>query len=173
MEPSEGFAPVARPDARILVLGSLPGQVSLAATEYYAHPQNSFWRIMQELLGVAGHYDERCALLGDCKLALWDVLRSSVRHGSLDASIRRDSASANDFETFLKSHARIEVIAFNGKKAEQLFRAMVAKEHYQHVRLVGLPSTSPAYAAMSFAGKLSAWAVGLDLDDEKRVDPVL
>ena len=167
MEPSEGFPPVARPDARILVLGSLPGQKSLAAGEYYAHPQNAFWRIMHELLGIAGHYDERCAHLSECKLALWDVLRASVRPGSLDANIQRDSASANDFESFLKSHASIEVIAFNGKKAEQLFRAMVLKQHYQHVRLLGLPSTSPAYAAMSFAGKLKLWAAGLDLDDNK------
>ena len=165
METSEGFSPVARPDARVLVLGSLPGQKSLAAREYYAHPQNSFWRIMHELFSVSGHYDQRCALMSDCKIALWDVLRSSVREGSLDANIRRDSASANDFESFLKSHASIEVIAFNGKKAEQLFRTMVLKQHYQHVRLVGLPSTSPAYAAMSFTGKLNLWAAGLDLDD--------
>jgi len=164
MEPSEGFPPVARPDARILVLGSLPGQKSLSASQYYAHPQNSFWRIMQELFGVTGHYDERCALLGECKLALWDVLRSSVRRGSLDADIRRESAVANDFEAFLKSHASIKTIAFNGKKAEQLFRSMVPNEDYQQIRLVGLPSTSPAYAAMSFAGKLNAWAAGLNLD---------
>jgi len=164
MEPSEGFPPVARADARILVLGSLPGQKSLSASEYYAHPQNSFWRIMQELFGVDGHYDRRCALLGESKLALWDVLRSSVRRTSLDSDIRRESAVANDFEAFLKSHASIKTIAFNGKKAEQLFRSMVPKEHYRKIQLVGLPSTSPAYAAMSFAGKLNAWATGLDLD---------
>jgi len=164
MEPSQGFPPVARVDARILVLGSLPGQKSLAASEYYAHPQNAFWRIMQELFGVAGHYDERCLLLHERKLALWDVLRSSVRRGSLDADIRRETAFANDFEGFLNSHASINTIAFNGKKAEQLFRSMVPKEHYQKVRLVGLPSTSPAYAAMSFADKLNAWAAGLDID---------
>jgi TDG/mug DNA glycosylase family protein len=164
MEPSEGFPPVARADARILVLGSLPGQKSLSASEYYAHPQNSFWRIMLELFGIDGHYDERCALLGESKLALWDVLRSSVRRGSLDSDIQRGSAVANDFEVFLKYHANINTIAFNGKKAEQLFRSMVPKEHYRHVRLVGLPSTSPAYAAMSFAGKLNVWAAGLDLD---------
>ena len=164
MEPSEGFPPVARADARILVLGSLPGQKSLSASEYYAHPQNAFWRIMRELFGIDGHYDERCTLLGDSKLALWDVLRSSVRRGSLDADIRRESAVANDFEAFLKSHASIKTIAFNGKKAEQLFRTMVPKDEYQRVRLLGLPSTSPAYAAMPFADKLTAWAVGLDLD---------
>ena len=130
MEPSEGFPPVARPDARILVLGSLPGRKSIAASEYYAHPQNSFWRIVHELFGIAGDYNERCTCLNDCKLALWDVLRASVRRGSLDADIQQDSASANDFSLFLRAHENIELIGFNGKKAEQLFRAMVPKEHY-------------------------------------------
>ena len=171
MEPSEGFAPIERSDARILVLGSLPGQKSLAAAEYYAHPQNAFWRIMQELFGITGDYHERCASLRNVKLALWDVLRASVRPGSLDADIQRDSASANDFGAFLRVHENIELIGFNGKKAEQLFRAMVPKEHYQRIRLVGLPSTSPAYAAMPYAGKLSVWAAGLDLDDKKRDAP--
>jgi len=146
------------------VLGSLPGKTSIVAGEYYAHPRNSFWRIMRELFGIAGDYDERCTHLSDCRLALWDVLRASVRRGSLDADIQRASASANDFGLFLRTHENIEVLGFNGKKAEQLFRAMVPKEHYQHVRLVGLPSTSPAYAAMPFAGKLQLWAAGLDIE---------
>jgi TDG/mug DNA glycosylase family protein len=171
MEPSEGFPPVARPDARILVLGSLPGRKSIVASEYYAHPQNSFWRIMHELFRVAGDYEERCTGLSGSKLALWDVLRASVRPGSLDADIQRDSASANDFGSFLLTHERIELIGFNGKKAEQLFRAMVPKEHYQNIRLVGLPSTSPAYAAMPFAGKLELWAAGLEIDEKKRDAP--
>ena len=165
MEPSEGFPSIERSDARILVLGSLPGQKSLAAAEYYAHPQNAFWRIMQELFGIAGGYQERCESMRNARLALWDVLRASVRPGSLDADIQRDTASANDFDLFLKAHANIELIAFNGKKAEQLFRAMVPTEHFEHVRLLGLPSTSPAYAAMSFAGKLDLWAAGLELPD--------
>jgi len=171
MEPSEGFPPVARPDARILVLGSLPGRKSIAASEYYAHPQNSFWRIMRELFGVAGDYEERCTCLSDSKLALWDVLRASVRPGSLDADIQRDSASANDFGSFLRTHESIELLGFNGKKAEQLFRAMVPKERYQHIRLVGLPSTSPAHAAMPFADKLDLWAAGLEIDGKKRDAP--
>jgi TDG/mug DNA glycosylase family protein len=163
MEPSEGFLPIERSDARILVLGSLPGQKSLAAVEYYAHPQNAFWRIMQELFGIAGDYQERCECLRNARLALWDVLRASVRPGSLDADIQQDTASANDFGIFLKTHANIELIAFNGKKAEQLFRALVPTEHFQHVRLHSLPSTSPAYAAMPFSGKLELWAAGLEL----------
>ncbi len=163
MEPSEGFPPVAQPDARVLVLGSLPGQKSLAEQEYYAHPRNSFWPIMKEVLGVVGNYEERCTRLADARVALWDVLQASVRVGSLDTSIRRETASANDFGSFLHSHAQIERIVFNGKKAEQLFLAMVPEEHYEHVQLTGLPSTSPAYAAMPFEGKLNLWAVGLEI----------
>lgn len=165
MEPSEGFPPIERSDARILVLGSLPGKKSLAEDQYYAHPQNTFWRIMQELYGIAGDYHERCRGLGNCNLALWDVLRASVRRGSLDADIERDTASANDFRFFLKAHASVELIAFNGKKSEQLFKAMVPAADYQNVRLAGLPSTSPAYAAMPFPRKLELWATGLKLSD--------
>jgi hypoxanthine-DNA glycosylase len=159
---SEGFPALERADARILVLGSLPGQKSLTAQEYYAHPQNSFWPIMQQIFGVVGDYENRCLRLRDNKLALWDVLRTSVRPGSLDADIQRETAVANNFGKFLLAHKRIERIAFNGKKAEQLFRAMVPKELYEHVQLIGLPSTSPAYAAMPFAAKLRLWSAALD-----------
>lgn len=162
MEPSEGFPPITRPDARILILGSLPGQKSLAAEEYYAHPQNAFWRIMTQLFEFTGDYDERCAHLSDNGIALWDVLRASVRPGSLDADIQRESAAANDFQAFLSVNTRIERIAFNGKKAEQLFRTMVPGEHYESIQLLGLPSTSPAYAAMPFESKLKLWRAGLE-----------
>jgi len=163
MELSEGFQPVARPDARILILGSLPGQKSLTDQEYYAHPQNAFWPIMMQIFGITGEYDERCAQLSDNRLALWDVLRASIRRGSLDADIQRGSATANDFRAFLAVNTHIDRIAFNGKKAEQLFRAMVPGKHFEPIQLIGLPSTSPAYAAMPFEGKLSLWRAGLDI----------
>ena len=148
---------MARADARILVLGSLPGQRSLSEQEYYAHPQNAFWSIMKELFGIEGEYAERCRLLTEQEIALWDVLRASVRPGSLDADIRVDSAKANDFASFLGEHTLIEKILFNGKKAEQLFHRLVPTSHCQHLDLIGLPSTSPAYAAMPFKGKLEIW----------------
>ena len=163
MEPSEGFPPIVRPDARILILGSLPGQKSLADQEYYAHPQNVFWPIMMQIFGISGDYNKRCARLRDNRLALWDVLRTSIRPGSLDADIQRKSAMANDFRAFLSVNTQIERIAFNGKKAEQLFRTMVPSKHYEPIQLAGLPSTSPAYAAMRFEGKLSLWKAGLEL----------
>jgi hypoxanthine-DNA glycosylase len=162
MVPSEGFSPVARRDARILILGSLPGQRSIAEQQYYAHPQNAFWRIMRELFGIDGEYAARCEQLRRQGIALWDVLHSSVRPGSMDASIRLDSAVTNDFKTFFVGHPDIELIAFNGRKAEQLFLRNVSDEIIgRWIVRVGLPSTSPAYAAMPFSGKLAAWRAAL------------
>lgn len=157
-ETTKGFPPVARSDARILILGSLPGQRSIAEQQYYAHPQNAFWPIMKELFGVQGGYQDRLVQLLAHKIALWDVLHGSVRPGSLDGRIRLDSARANDFETFLRAHADIRLIVFNGKKAEQLFARFIDSNSVCHgVHRTGLPSTSPAYASMPFSGKLARW----------------
>lgn len=162
MEASDGFPPVARQDARILVLGSLPGQRSIAAQQYYAHPQNAFWPIMQGLFDIEGDYDSRCRQLLDQRVALWDVLGSSVRPGSMDSDIQMDSAQPNDFQDFFETHTAIEIVAFNGKKAEQMFARLVQTRVLPPAtRFVGLPSTSPAYAAMPFSGKLSAWRTAL------------
>lgn len=158
---SRGFEPIARADARLLVLGSLPGQKSLADNEYYAHPQNAFWPIMRELFGVDGAYEERCARLTEKRVAVWDVLHASVRPGSLDSDIREDTALVNDFERFLQEYGQIEKIVFNGRKAEQLFRRMVSASCISDLDLISLPSTSPAYAAMPFANKLELWRAAL------------
>jgi double-stranded uracil-DNA glycosylase len=163
-ESSAGFPPITAADARILILGSLPGQKSLAATEYYAHRQNAFWGIMSALLGVSGDYQSRCGQLTRERIAVWDVLASSVRPGSMDADIRLDSAQPNDFAKFLAEHTGIERIGFNGRKAEQLFRRLVMPNLEPPLpQLISLPSTSPAYAAMSFNDKLEAWASRLEL----------
>ncbi|MBT8082974.1 MAG: DNA-deoxyinosine glycosylase [Gammaproteobacteria bacterium] len=155
---STGFPPVARPDTRILILGSLPGERSIAEHRYYAHPQNAFWRIMQAIFGIDGEYADRCRQLAEHRVALWDVLYSSVRPGSMDADIRLSSAAPNDFGTFFEEHAQIRLIAFNGKKAERLFERFVDPLGVaDSIRRVGLPSTSPAYASLSFSGKLVAW----------------
>ena len=161
-KPAEGFPPIAGSDARILILGSLPGQRSIAEQQYYAHPQNVFWPIMRELFGIEGSYADRCEQLVGNRLALWDVLRSSLRPGSMDANIRLDGARANDFESFLSAHTDIRLIAFNGRKAEALFAKFVTiKRMGDSIQRVGLPSTSPAYAAMSFAHKKTAWRKAL------------
>jgi len=163
MQKSEGFPPVVQSDARVLVLGSLPGRRSLMEQEYYAHPQNAFWPIMNEIFGIGGSYIERCTGLTKHNVALWDVLQASVRPGSMDADIRLETALVNDFVAFLFKYSGIEQIIFNGKKAEQLFHRLVPTEKIQHIHMTGLPSTSPAYAAMPFRGKLSAWKAGLML----------
>ena len=159
---SAGFPPIERADARILILGSLPGVRSIAEQQYYAHPRNAFWPIMNRLFGIEGDYASRCRQLTAQRIALWDVLASSVRPGSLDADIRLDSARVNDFETFFDRHPDIELIAFNGKKAEQLFaRFVTATAMRDGVIRIGLPSTSPAYAGMPLSGKLTAWRAAL------------
>lgn len=159
---SQGFPPVSRSDARVLILGSLPGARSIAEQEYYAHPQNAFWSIMREMFGIEGDYGSRCRQLQEQRIALWDVLQSSVRPGSMDADIRMDSATTNDFAGFFRVHDAIEFVGFNGKKAEQLFSRSVAADAVPaSIRQASLPSTSPAYAAMPFSGKLSAWRAAL------------
>ena len=155
---SVGFPPLARTDAKVLILGSLPSRASLAACEYYAHPQNAFWKIMHIIFGAEGSYRSRSERLIDCGIALWDVLANSVRPGSMDADIRIETAVPNDFERFVLTYNQIELVCFNGKKAEQLFRRMHTFDELQSkLRLVSLPSTSPAHATLSFDKKLAAW----------------
>ncbi len=171
MQCSEGFPPVARSDARILILGSLPGQRSIDAQQYYAHPRNAFWPIMKALFGIEGHYRDRLEQLLEHGIALWDVLSGSVRPGSLDARIRLDSALPNDLDTFLQEHTDLRLIAFNGRKAEQLFNRFVADTAVNRtISKTVLPSTSPAYAAMPFSGKLAQWrrAIRAAGDDSTR-----
>ncbi len=116
---------------------------------------------MHALFGIEGNYAERCNQLGKHRVALWDVLAASVRPGSMDADIRVDTAEANDFKRFLESHPEIEMIAFNGRKAEQLFARFVELPQDMRLKTVSLPSTSPAYASISKSDKVDAWRIGL------------
>jgi len=155
---SFGFPPIARDDARVLVLGSLPGRASLQARQYYAHPRNAFWPIMRELTGASGGYPARCSTLVEHGVAVWDVLAQSERPGSLDADIRTGTAVANDFGHFLAHHRQLQLVCFNGARSQQLFRRFVAPGlPDSDLRYVLLPSTSPAHAAVSRAEKLAAW----------------
>src|SRR5512139_2464129 len=99
---SRGFPPIAAPDARVLILGSLPGQTSLARQQYYAQPHNAFWRVMGELFGAGLDlpYEERGTILIAHRIALWDVCKAASRPGSLDSSIDPRSVIANDFRRF-------------------------------------------------------------------------
>ncbi len=160
---SQGFAPVIEDGARILILGSLPGQRSLSERQYYAHPRNAFWRIMGEMLefDFGEPYIERCNILKNRGIALWDVLASSRRPGSLDSSIDVGSARANDFSSLFKRHQEIKLICFNGKKSRDLFTRLVLRNvaAAQDLKLVTLPSSSPAHAAMRYEDKLSRWSI--------------
>ncbi|HEX5338608.1 MAG TPA: DNA-deoxyinosine glycosylase [Gallionella sp.] len=159
------FAPIETPDATVLILGSMPGEASLHAGRYYAHPRNLFWRIMAELLGIApdAPYEQRIAALKSARIALWDVLQSCRRSGSLDANIDDATLVPNDFATFLAQHPRITRVFFNGAKAEQCYRKRVlpfiaaAPMQSATIEYLRLPSTSPAHAALSFERKLEAW----------------
>lgn len=161
MERSEGFPPIARRDARLLVLGSLPGERSIAERQYYAHPRNVFWRIMQDVFGICGDYGTRCDALTQRHIAVWDVLRSSVRPGSLDADIVTGSARANDFASFLAKHRCIQRVLCNGQKAAQLFNRLVVPTLDVQLPVIAMPSTSPAHASMRYDVKLRKWRAEL------------
>lgn len=160
------FLPIAAPDARVLILGSLPGRMSLARQQYYALPQNAFWKIMGRLVGADPGlpYAARVDALMAHRIAVWDVCAAAERPGSLDSAIVQESVIANDFESFLAAHPHIALICFNGIKAEALFRRLVSPALSQRARqipTVRLPSTSPAHAGMPFEQKLALWQAAI------------
>jgi hypoxanthine-DNA glycosylase len=156
------FPPIADTKAQVLILGSMPGKASLAAGQYYAHPQNLFWRILGEVTGAApaSPYAARVRALKSCGIALWDVLESCVREGSLDAAIDDATIRANDFASFYRAHPRIARVYFNGAKAEDCYRRYVLPQLGDApAPLVcrRLPSTSPANASLSREDRHRAW----------------
>lgn len=161
------FPPVAGRDARVLVLGTMPGVASLAAREYYAHPRNAFWRILAERTGVSAGapHARRCAGLRRARIALWDVARACRRAGSLDADIDPASVIPNDIAGLLARCPAIRAILFNGGPAERLFRRHVAPRlgpREAAIPTVRLPSTSPAHASRTIADKRHVWRAALD-----------
>lgn len=159
------FEPIADCNAEILILGSMPGQESLAAGQYYAHRRNAFWKIMAELLGFNpdSSYEVRLHELKTARIALWDVLQSCTRVGSLDARIAADSITANDFQDFFRTHQKIHTVFFNGAKAESAYRRHVLPTvSAVPVSYVRLPSTSPAHASLCYEQKLHTWHAALN-----------
>jgi len=124
---SEGLPPVVSENARILILGTLPGKQSLATQKYYAHPENAFWEVIEKLIGVKRglDYQERIKRLKDSGIALWDDFKECARKGSTDTGINKGSEETNDFETFLNKYIGIQRVYFNGKKSEKAFRRSV------------------------------------------------
>lgn len=158
MKRIRSFPPVADKHATILILGSMPGKESLKQQQYYAHPQNAFWKIMGELTGAQLElpYPQRLQALTAANIALWDVLHSCEREGSLDSDIVQEQA--NDFAAFFAQHPHITHVYFNGAKAEQSFRRFVlGKQELPPLEFARLPSTSPAHAGMRYEEKLEVW----------------
>ncbi len=152
-------------EPKVLILGSMPGRRSLEMHQYYAHPQNLFWRIMGKLFnaGLELPYPDRLAVLQNTNIALWDVLQACEREGSLDGNIQKESEIANDLPGLLWKYPSIQAVGFNGGKSWSAFRRMVmpglGSAIMERLSLHPLPSTSPANARASFEEKLSKWRV--------------
>jgi double-stranded uracil-DNA glycosylase len=156
----QSFPPIVSQRSKLLILGSMPGEASLRAGKYYAHPRNAFWHIMGELFGAGPSlpYQERVAILQSIGVALWDSLQACTRSGSLDVSIKEEVP--NDFPALLAKYPNITHVFFNGSKAERSFlrhtKPTLSEDRFVFARL---PSTSPAHAAMRLEAKVQAWSL--------------
>ena len=151
-----GLPPIARADARLFVLGSLPGDASLAARRYYAHPTNQFWRLLGSAIGEelqSLDYEGRLERLAENRIGLWDVIASATRPGSLDQAIRL--AEHNRIQHLLHDFPDLRAIAFNGGTASTIGRRLI-DELPTHVTLIDLPSSSAANTR-PLAEKAEAW----------------
>ncbi|WP_422745687.1 DNA-deoxyinosine glycosylase [Mycobacterium sp. WMMD1722] len=155
-----GFAPILGDRPRVLILGNAPSVLALARHQYYGNPQNAFWRITGELYGFAADepYEQRTAALTLHGVAVWDVLASCRRRGSLDSAVEPKSMVANGFRPLFEAHPTIRRVLFNGAAAEKNFRRLVAGEFAAEFQR--LPSTSPAQT-MRYEAKLAAWRAAL------------
>jgi hypoxanthine-DNA glycosylase len=152
-----GLPPIARPDARLFILGSLPGDASLSAQRYYAHPTNQFWRLLGVAIGEelqALSYEDRLKQLAVRRIGLWDVIASARRSGSLDQAIRL--AEHNRIEQLLRDFSDLRAVAFNGATAATIGRRLIG-EPPPELMLIDLPSSSAANTD-AVADKLSAWS---------------
>ena len=157
---------MARPDARVLILGSMPGEESLRQKQYYAHPKNAFWDIMGRLFDAGRDlpYRQRLRRLAAAKVALWDVAGACVRPGSLDSDIEHRSVVPNDFQALFKRCLHIRAVFFNGKKSAELFHKFVRPnlQGLDRFAFFILPSTSPAMAGLSLGEKIKKWKIVLE-----------
>jgi hypoxanthine-DNA glycosylase len=153
-----GFPPILGDQPDILILGTLPSVASLRAQQYYGHPRNAFWWIMARLFNFddALPYPERAGQLRQNKVAVWDVIASCHRPGSLDSRIDQETVNANDFADLFARIPSLKLLAFNGQAAEKLFKQHVGFELWTGARIT-LPSTSPAHASKTREQKLAQW----------------
>jgi double-stranded uracil-DNA glycosylase len=156
------FPPFVSPHARVLILGSMPGETSLKMDRYYAHPQNAFWKLMGDLFGAGYELDyvSRVELLKSHGIALWDVLMSCYRKGSLDSAIDAATMVPNDLAALYKAYPGITRVFFNGGTAARVYKRYVLPTldgEYTYLQYEQLPSTSPAHASLNYQQKLQAW----------------
>ncbi|KPF91519.1 DNA-deoxyinosine glycosylase [Novosphingobium sp. AAP83] len=150
------FAPVVDGNTRVLILGSLPGEASLAVGRYYANPRNQFWRLVGGVIAgdlPSQDYHARLSALLGHGIGLWDAIGSATRMGSLDTAIR--DVKANALADLAMALPQLRAVAFNGAKAAAIGAPQLAG--MEAVELVRLPSSSPAHAALSFNEKLAQW----------------
>ena len=159
----EGFAPIIDRDARVLILGTMPGAESLRKREYYANPRNQFWKVIYSIFDseLETSYFERVSFIKEKRIALWDVIQCYDREGSSDSKIT--NVYANDFASLVTTYPNIKYLCFNGQKALKLFRKEVKLNTSSQVILETLPSSSPANAGMSVDTKIRKWALIPDL----------
>ena len=151
------FDPIIDDNSRVLILGSMPGKISLEKGEYYAHSSNMFWKLIYSVFGaqIDQTYEEKKSFLKSKKIALWDVIKECDRAGSSDSKII--NSIINDFEGLLARYPNIRYIFFNGKKAESLFKRNVVNITKYQIILFTLPSSSPANASISLNNKMETW----------------
>lgn len=168
---ANSFSPVAGAVPRVLILGSVPGQASLQAVQYYAHPRNAFWPIALAAIHQtpldfkAAHrlaYADKTSSLTAAGIALWDVLATCHRPGSLDSRIDRASEVVNPITNWLIATPSVKRVCFNGKAAAAIFQRHIYRSgkppsSLAHIEFMTLPSTSPAHASMSLTDKAKAW----------------
>ncbi|KEA64198.1 G:T/U mismatch-specific uracil/thymine DNA-glycosylase [Marinobacterium lacunae] len=172
MSQAISFLPQWQSNARVLVLGSTPGVASLNAQQYYAHPRNAFWPILAQLCGFDAQlpYERRVEALKASGVALWDVIGRCYRPGSLDSSIQADTVEPNDLAELVARLPCLQLIACNGATAHKLLLrhwADLLAGLEGRVKVIRLPSTSPAHASLSLADKTLQWQVIGDYLDKR------
>lgn len=155
MHLKSSFPPLVSDQSRVLILGSMPGDRSIAENQYYGHPRNRFWPLIAALCGckLPKSYSEKTDLLLNGGFALWDVVESANRKGSMDVDIKDETPNA--IHELLETHPKIHTVAFNGKTAEQLYRKY--HKELKHINYISLPSTSPANASYGFERLMEFW----------------
>ncbi|MFN8583146.1 MAG: DNA-deoxyinosine glycosylase [Gemmatimonadaceae bacterium] len=170
MTQTQGFPPIVTPASRVLVLGTMPGVASVKAGQYYAHPRNLFWPMAAEIFQFdpRAPYESRVGLLQAAGVALWDVLESVWRPGSLDARIDTRTAKANDFNAFFDNYPSILRVCFNGRTAHALYvrKVVPALRGTLEKECVVLPSTSPANTTATRTDKLRQWRAALTVPND-------